>query len=105
MTVKYTFERTKEDITKLEKVRKFLKNNYGQIGSHFWQETWHTDSQIYRNLPDLFLNAVKEKQDLQLAIDELTAKLAELEDLRTMIRRIFEICKNNGGEREDEAVD
>ena len=86
MTVKYTFERSKEDIENLEKLRNYLKRV-------FWNKTWNTDSEIYRDLPDLYLNAVKKKEDLGLAIDELTAKLDELEDLRTSFRRIFKICE------------
>jgi len=86
MTVKYTFERSKEDIENLEKLRIHLK-------SKFWNKSYNTDSEIYRNLPDLYLNAVKKNQDQDLAIDELTAKLDQLEDLRTSFCRIFEICE------------
>ena len=85
-TVKYTFERSKEDIKNLEKLRNHLKNE-----SHY--KSYNTDSEIYRDMSDLYLNAVKENQDLELAIDELTAKLDQLEDLRTSFCRIFEICE------------
>ena len=85
-TVKYTFERSKEDIKNLEKLRNHLK-------SEFHYKSYNTDSEIYRDMPDLYLNAVKENQDLELAIDELTAKLDVLEDLRTSFCRIFEICE------------
>jgi ribosome-associated translation inhibitor RaiA len=88
-TVKYTFERTKKDIENLEKVRRHLKSNYFH-GSY--SKSFNTDSEIYRELPNIYLNAVKEKQDLQLAIDELTAKLDQLEDLRSCFCRIFELC-------------
>jgi hypothetical protein len=91
--VKYTLWRTPEDIKNLEKLRHHLKNNlvYSKFVNH--NSTWNTDSGIYKNLPDLYLNAVKKVSDQQLAIDELTAKLDELEDLRTSFCRIFEICE------------
>lgn len=84
-TVKYTFERTKEDIKNLEKLRQHLRSEF--------YKSYNTDSEIYRDLPKLYLNAVKKNQDLDLAIDELTAKLDHLEDLRTSICRIFKICE------------
>ena len=85
-TVKYTFERSKEDIENLEKLRNHLKNEF-----HY--KSYNTDSEIYRDLPNLYFNAVKENQDLDHTIDELTAKLDHLEDLRTSFCRIFEICE------------
>jgi len=85
LTVKYTFERAKVDVENIAKVRRHLK-----IG--FCSKSYVTDSEIYRDLPDLYLNAVKSNQDLQLAIDELTAKLGELEDLWSSFCRIFELC-------------
>lgn len=87
LTVKYTIERTKEDIKKIGKIRKYLEQE-----NNFYK-SYKTDSKIYRDLPDLFLNAVKQNQDLQLAIDELTAKLDQLEDLRAAFCRIFELCE------------
>lgn len=93
-TVKYTIERTSEDIKKLDKIRKYLEqNNNGFISS------LKSDSKIYRCLPDLFLNAVKQNQDLQLAIDELKAKTQDLEDLKTCFCRINEICKPKKGDK------
>jgi len=86
--VKYTFVRSKDDIAKLEKLRQHLKQEHP-----YSLKTFNTDSEIYREMPDLYLNAVKKNQDLQLAIDELTAKLDQLEDLRTSFCRIFEICE------------
>ena len=86
MTAKYTIWRSKEDIKKLEKVRKYLDQEYS-YKSH------KATSKIYKELPDLYLNAVKKVSDQQLAIDELTAKLDVLEDLRTSFCRIFEICE------------
>lgn len=85
-TVKYTIERTSEDIKNIDKIRKYLEiNNFNN--------SYKSDSKIYRELPSLFLNAVKEKQDLQLAIDELTAKLDQLEDLQSCFCRIFKLCE------------
>ena len=85
LTVKYTFERTKEDIENLEKLRQHLRSEF--------YKSYNADSKIYRDLPKLYLNAVKRNQDLDLAIDELTAKLDQLEDLRASFCRIFEICE------------
>lgn len=85
MTVKYTFERTKEDVENIERVRRHLSTK-------FFSKYQKADSKIYRDLPDLYLNAVKREQELQLAIDELTAKLDVLEDLRTSFCRILELC-------------
>ena len=85
LTVKYTFERSKKDIENLEKVRQHLRSEF--------YKSYNTDSEIYRDLPKLYLNAVKKNQDLDLAIDELTAKLDQLEDLRISFCRIFEICE------------
>ena len=85
LTVKYTFERTKEDIKNLEKLRQHLRSEF--------YKSYNTDSEIYRDLPKLYLNAVKKNQDLDLAIDELTAKLDQLEDLRASFCRISEICE------------
>ena len=86
MTAKYTIWRSKEDIAKINKVRKFLEFEYSY-------KSYKADSKIYKGLPDLFLNAVKKIDDQQLIIDELTAKLDQLEDLRTCFCRIFEICE------------
>ncbi|GAG80238.1 unnamed protein product, partial [marine sediment metagenome] len=85
MTAKYTLWRSKEDVAKIEKLKHFLNDKSAR--------SFNTDSQIYKELPDLYLNAVKKVSDQQLAIDELTAKLDQLEDLRTSFCRIFEICE------------
>lgn len=84
LTVKYTFDRSKEDIENLEKLRQHLRSEF--------YKSYNADSKIYRDLPKLYLNAVKKSQDLELDINELTAKLDELEDLRASFCRIFEIC-------------
>ena len=85
-TVKYTFERSKQDIKKLDELRQHLK-------SEFHYKSYNTDSEIYRDLPDLYFNAVKKYQDLDHQVDVLTVKLDELEDLRASFCRIFEICE------------
>ena len=85
LTAKYTLWRSKEDVAKIEKLKNFLNDKSAR--------SFNTDSQIYKELPDLYLNAVKKVSDQQLAIDELTAKLDQLEDLRTCFCRIFEICE------------
>ena len=84
--VKYTIWRSKEDIEKLERVRKHLQSKY-------YYKSYKADSKIYKELPDLYLNAVKKCNDHQLAIDDLTAKLDQLEDLRASFCRIFELCE------------
>ncbi|MCK5030132.1 MAG: hypothetical protein KAR64_01570 [Thermoplasmatales archaeon] len=83
--VKYTLWRSKEDVAKIEKLKNFLNDKSAR--------SFNTDSQIYKELPDLYLNAVKKNVQLQRQVDELTAKLATLEDLRTSFCRIFEICE------------
>ena len=85
LTAKYTLWRSKEDIEKIKKLKRYLNDKSAR--------SFNTDSQIYKELPDLYLNAVKKVSDQQLAIDELTAKLDQLEDLRTSFCRIFELCK------------
>lgn len=85
--VKYTFVRSKGDIAKLEKLRQYLKQEHQHSLKRF-----NTDSEIYREMPDLYFNAVKTIADQQLELDQLTAKLDVLEDLRTCFCRIFEIC-------------
>ena len=87
-TAKYTINRSDEDLTIIDKLRKHLQNN--QCSS--WK-SYNTDSEIYRDLPGLYFDAVKHVQQLQLAIDELTAKLDVLGDLRASFCRIIEICK------------
>ena len=84
--VKYTLWRSSQDIEKIEKLKRNLKDVYGQ-------DRYNTDSEIYKKLPELYQNAVKKVYDQQLAIDELTAKLDQLEDLRASFCRIFEICE------------
>jgi len=86
IAVKYTLWRKKEDVANIEKLKRILKAKYGD-------HVFNTDSEIYKKIPELYSNAVKKNQVLQLAIDELTAKLDQLEDLRTCFCRIFEICE------------
>lgn len=90
--VKYTFWRNKEDLKKLEELRKVLKAERITIVGFY---NFNTDSEIYRRLPDLYLNAVKTIGELHVAIDELTAKNRRLEDLRMHFCRIFEICSTS----------
>jgi len=86
--VKYTFVRSKDDIAKLEKLRQHLKQEHP-----YSLKTFNTDSEIYREMPDLYLNAVKKIHDQDLAIDELTAKLDQLQQIKDHFCRIFEICE------------
>jgi len=73
-TAKYTFERSKEDISTIRKLRRILKDVYGNF-------RFNTDSEIYRDLPDLYFNAVKTIDDQQLDV------------LKDAFCRIMEICK------------
>lgn len=90
--VKYTFVRSKDDIAKLEKLRQYLKQEHLHSLKRF-----NTDSEIYRAMPDLYFNTVKTIAELQLELDELTAKLGTLEDLQACFCRIFEICNIEEG--------
>lgn len=85
-TVKYTIERSMADINQLQKVKEVLK-------TEFYYKSFKTDSEVYRNLPKLYMDAVKKCGDLQLVIDELTAKLDTFEDLRSSICRISDFIK------------
>ena len=85
----YTINRTKEDIKKIEQVRKILKNSDIQYSCN----SYKADSKIYRDLPGLYIDAVKKLHDQDLAIDELTAKLHELQLLKDSFCRIIEMCK------------
>ena len=85
-TAKYTIVRNNQDIEQLEKLRRILKDVYGH-------SRYNTDAEIYRDLPQLYLDAVKKGLDVELINEELTAKLDQLEDLRSSICRILEFCK------------
>jgi len=43
-------------------------------------------------LPNEYQNAVERTRELDHQVDELTAKLDQLEDLRSCIYRILELC-------------
>jgi len=75
-------------IENIAKVRRDLKAN-----TIFYNRSLKTDSEIYKKLPDLYLNAVKRNHELINQVDDLTAKLDELEDLRASFCRIFELCE------------
>lgn len=83
---KYTIVRTQQDIDQLEKLRGILKDVYGQ-------GRYNTDSEIYRELPRLYLDAVKQSNDHATRCDVLTAELDQLEDLRTSFCRCMELSK------------
>ena len=82
---KYTLWRSKEDVKNLERLRESLD-------TEFDNKSYVTDSKLYKDLPELYLNAVKKTQDLDHQVDVLTAKLDELEILRASFCRIIEIC-------------
>ncbi len=83
---KYTLWRSKEDVKNIDRIRESLD-------TEFDNKSWVSDSKVYKALPDLYLNAVKKIEDLDHQVDVLTAKLGQLEDLRTHVCRIIEICK------------
>lgn len=84
---KYTINRSDSDIKIINKLRDYLQSNNNN-------KTFNTDSEIYRDLPFLFLNAVKTIDQLQLQINKLTAEVEKFEDLRANICRIMEIVKH-----------
>lgn len=84
-TAKYTLWRSPEDIKNLEKVRTYLEKNN-------WKK-YKTDSGIYKELPDLFLDAVKTIEQLNLEVRELTAKKEDLEEISGHVCRIIEMVK------------
>lgn len=84
---KYTIERTLDDIKNIDKIRKYLEQN----GPYY--KSFKSDSKIYRELPNLFLNTVKDNHQLQQDLDKLTVKLQDLDDLKSCFYRINEICK------------
>jgi len=88
MTVKdtkYTIIRSKQDIANLNKVRKMFCEKWPG-------RSLKTDSEIYRILPNEYQNAVERTRELDHLVDELTAKLVQLEDLRASFCRILELC-------------
>lgn len=84
-TVKYTIERSKEDIKNLHQTV--------QILNIYFPRAYNTDSQIYRDLPKLTVKLHTMLQDLQKANDDLTVKQVVFEDLKRSICRINEIVK------------
>lgn len=84
-TVKYTIERSKDDI----------KNLHETIGilEYYFSKSYNTDAQIYRDLPKLTVKLDDIAQDLRKANDKLTVKLQELQDLKSSICRIIDISK------------
>jgi len=80
----YTIKRNQDDIKKIEKVRKHLKNECGP-------NSFNTDAEIYRELPYLYLNAVRTITDQDLVIAELQSKVAILDRARGLFCSLFEI--------------
>ena len=83
---KYTIVRKQKDIEQLEKLRRILKDVYGI-------SNFNTDSEIYRELPRLYLDAVKQSNDHAARCEVLTAELVQLAELRECFCRILELCK------------
>lgn len=82
---KFTLRRSKEDIEKLEQVRRQLN-----LGMH--NEIYHTDSSIYKDLPELYLHAIKKQEEMRMEIDELKSEMAVFEELFHSITRVIQIC-------------
>lgn len=74
--------RSEEDKQNLNAVRDFLHHKITN-----WTN-YNTDSKLYLSLPELYLNAVKQNQDLTRQVESLTAKLKEYDQLRTALCRI-----------------
>jgi len=83
-SVKYTFQRDQDHLKDLERVRSCLRVETNK--------NFKTDSSIYRELPLLFLDAVKEKHELELTINKLNAELDHLKQLQTHIAYIVDLC-------------
>jgi len=84
--LKYTIVRTNQDIHELEKLRRVLKDRYGI-------SRYNTDAEIYRDLPSLYLDAVKHSQDLDHQVEVLTAELGQLQQLKDSFCRCIELSK------------
>lgn len=85
MSERYTFDRDKTDLKNLNKLRDHLNDVFSN-------KSWISDSKIYRDLPNLYLNAVDSIKGLDHQVAELTAKLAEMDEIRTAFCSIFELC-------------
>lgn len=79
----YTITRSKEDIKNIEAVKKQL--DLGKI----------TDSKIYRLLPEIYLNAVKQIKTQDLMIQELQAKTDRLLQLKNYICGIKDMIEGD----------
>jgi hypothetical protein len=86
-TLKYTLERTKKDIENISKLKEYLKNNNGN------SKKYNVDSDIYRDLPILYLDAKKELQQNQ---EKLNITQIELRDLKDSFCGIIKICEKGG---------
>lgn len=85
---KYTIVRKPEDLSQLEKLRRILKDSYGQM-------RYNTDAEIYRDLPRLYLDAVKQSNDHAARCDDLTAELAQLGELKNAFCRCMELSQED----------
>ena len=82
----YTIIRTKEDIKILENLRLYLQHR-----SCFTGKSWKTDSEIYRELPNLFLDSILKIEDLELKIVGLENEINSLSKLKYHVKDILEI--------------
>lgn len=83
---KYTIRRTKEDIDNINKVRKYLKSAHSNYKFTF-------DSEIYRKLPLMFLNAINRIELQKKLIHEMKAQIKLLNELQDSVNHVLEICK------------
>ncbi len=83
---KYTIIRDGKDVELLEQLRRILKDVYGI-------SQYNTDAEIYRDLPRLYLDAVKQSTDHAARCEVLTAERDQLQQLKDHICRILELCK------------
>lgn len=80
---KYTIMRSQQDVKDLDQM----------IRQHNEKHPWasiNTHSQAYKKLPSMYADAVKMIHDQDLQIQELTAKLHQLQDLEAAFCRILD---------------
>lgn len=88
---KYTLNRTNEDLQNLEKLRRCLQS---ELNMDFYNN-FITDSAIYKKLPDLYMGSIKKITEQDLTIQQLTARVNELDRLRMHISSALEICNED----------
>lgn len=80
----YTIKRNEQDLENINIVKTFLKNcvDHRILQFNFQYNSFNTDSETYRALPQLFMNTVKTIVDQDILINELQSKEADLVEIR-----------------------